>query len=313
MHGTDPGVTGSGGWLEIRVDADSESVEAVAELFGRYGYNQGVVVHEPFLQDDDGDNLMIDPVRPVVVSTYLPVNEHLGEVLRRIEEGVWHFRQIGQVGVLQTLDRPEEEWANAWKTYFRVTRIGLRFVVRPSWLEYESRPGDLVISLDPGLAFGTGLHPTTDLCLRAMEDMDFTGRRVLDAGAGSGILSIAAARLGAGPVDAMEIDQVAIPALGSNIALNELTDRIQVIPGDVVTAIPSGIGYDLVVANIISRILIAAAGPLSAATRVGGQLLLSGVIETHEPDVVCAFSEVGFDVQDRRMAGDWIALLLVRR
>jgi ribosomal protein L11 methyltransferase len=313
MDGSDPENTDASGWLEVRVDADAESVEAVAELFGRYGYNHGVVIQEPFVQDDDGDHITIDPARPVAVSTYLPVNEHLGAVLRRIEEGVWHLRQIGQVGELQTLDRPEAEWADAWKKYFRVTRIGRRFVVRPRWLDYEPRADDVVISLDPGLAFGTGLHPTTDLCLRTMEDLDLAGHQVLDAGAGSGILSIAAAKLGAARVDAVEIDQVAIPALRSNIALNELAERIRVIPGDVGSVIPSGARYDLVVANIISRILISAAAPLSAATRVGGYLLLSGVIETHEADVVAAFSEVGLDIRARRTAGDWIALLLVRR
>lgn len=299
-------------WLEVRVDADVESVDAVSELFGRFGYNQGVVIQEPFVQDADGDHLKIDSVRPVAVSTYLPVDEHLDGTLRRIEEGLWHLRQIGTVGDMRTHDRPERDWANAWKAHFPVSRIGCHFVIRPSWLSYEPGPEDVVIDLDPGMAFGTGLHPTTNLCLRVLEDIDLTGCRMLDAGAGSGILSIAAAKLGAAGVDALEIDPVAVSALEDNIALNGLTGRVRTIGGDITVSAPEGGEYDLVVANIISRILIQAAPVLAESVRPGGVLVLSGVIEAHEPEVIDAFQRAGCVIRERRVAGDWVALILNR-
>ena len=301
------------GWLEVRVQADAESVESVAELMGRYGYNQGVVVEEPFVQDPDGDNLEIDPTRPVWVSTFLPRDERVEDTVRRLREGLWHLRQIGAVGEIVTADRPEEDWANAWKEHFQVTHIGRRFVIRPSWRPYEPRPDDVVIDLDPGMAFGTGLHPTTELCLRWLEDLPVAGQTVLDAGAGSGILSIAAIKLGASTVDAVEIDSVSISALRHNIALNALSDRVRVVLGDVGAVLSEGRRYDLITANILSSILIRVAGSLVAAARPGGLLVLSGIIEVHEADVIAAFDALGCRLLERRSAADWVALLLERR
>lgn len=302
-----------GGWLELWVEADAESVESVAELFGRFGYNQGVVIEEPYLQDQDGDHLALDPTRPVRVATYLPQDERLPDTLRRIQEGLWHLRQIGTVGELATASRPEEDWANAWKEHFQVTRIGRRFVIRPSWRSYVARPEEVVIDLDPGMAFGTGLHPTTDLCLRWLEDLPVAGQRVLDAGAGSGILSIAAVKLGAAAVDAVEIDPVAVSALEHNLALNGHVGRIRARVGDATDLDLGGATYDLILANIVSRILIRAAGSLSAAARPGALLVLSGVIEAHEREVRDAFVAAGFEPRERRTAGDWVSLLMERR
>ncbi|HVX29532.1 MAG TPA: 50S ribosomal protein L11 methyltransferase, partial [Nitrolancea sp.] len=187
----------SSDWLEISVEADAESVDAVVDLFSRHVYNRGVVVNEPFVQYSDGDNLEIDPTRPVSVTGYLPLSESVEETVQRIDEGLWHLRQLGTVSALTRRVQHQEDWANAWKEHFPITRIGRSFVVRPTWRDYTAQPGDVVIDLDPGMAFGTGLHPTTALCLGWLETLDVQGLRLLDAGAGSGILSIAAAKLGA--------------------------------------------------------------------------------------------------------------------
>ncbi|HET9017046.1 MAG TPA: 50S ribosomal protein L11 methyltransferase [Thermomicrobiaceae bacterium] len=312
MAATDRSGPTPSGWLEVRVQADAESVESVAELLSRFGYNQGVVVEEPFVQDADGDNLTIDPTRPVSVSTYLPRDVDLDERVRRLREGLWHLRQIGAVGDVETVDRPEEDWANAWKEHFQVTRLGRRFVVRPSWRPYEPRPDDVVIDLDPGMAFGTGLHPTTELCMRWLEDLPVAGRHVLDAGAGSGILSIAAVKLGAADVDAVEVDPVSISALRHNIELNALSERIRVVLGDVSAVLDEGRRYDLILANILSSILIRVAGSLVSAARPGGRLVLSGIIEVHEAEVVATFESLGCRLVERRAAADWVALLLER-
>lgn len=304
--------TSQTGWVEVRVDADAESVESVADLLGRYGYNQGVVVHEPYTQDADGDQLTIDPTRPVQVSTYLPRDAQLKGHLRKIQEGLWHLRQLGVVSDPVTEDRPEEDWANAWKEHFQVTRIGRHFVVRPSWRTYEPGPDDVVIDLDPGMAFGTGLHPTTELCLRWLEDLPVAGWSVLDVGAGSGILSIAACKLGASPVHAVEIDPVAVKALRHNLELNGLRDRVEVTLGDAGRALAPGEGFDLVLANMISSVLLRAADGIAAAIRPGGLLVLSGVIEAHEAEVLAAFTERELTLRERRVAGDWVSFLLAR-
>lgn len=299
-------------WLEISADADAESVDAVADLFSRHVYNHGVVVYEPFKQDEDGDNLEIDPTRPVRVSGYLPVNENLEPTLHRLDEGLWHLRQIGTVSELCRQPQKQEDWANAWKEHFQVTRIGRHFVIRPTWRDYVPEPGDVVIDLDPGVAFGTGLHPSTALCLVWVESMDVTGKRVLDAGAGSGILSIATIKCGAATSTALEIDPVAVGALKQNVELNGLEESIDPKQADVRAPLPVDGTYDLILANMISRILMAAADSLSVVSHEGTVLVLSGVIESHETEVVDAFTQRGFAQTGRRTSRDWVSLVMVK-
>lgn len=300
-------------WIEVSVDADVESVDAVVELFSRYVYNQGVVLDEPFKQDSDGDNLEIDPTRPVTVSGYLPVDKAVEATVRRIDEGLWHLRHLGTVSELRRSVRKQEDWANAWKEHFQVARIGRHFVIRPTWRQYDAKPDDVVIDLDPGMAFGTGLHPTTALCMGWLETLAVTNMRVLDAGAGSGILSIAAIKRGARSSDALEVDPVAVNALRHNVALNGLADRIRSQTVDVTKPLPVEGTFDLILANIISRILIEAAPTLTAAAHPGTRLILSGIIEVHEQSVVEAFDLFGCDLIDRRTSGDWVSHVLVKR
>lgn len=299
-------------WLEISVDADAESVDAVADLFGRHVYNYGVVVDEPFKQDEDGDNLEIDPTRPVKVSGYLPVNGDLEPTLQRLDEGLWHLRQLGTVSELRRQPQKQEDWANAWKEHFQVARVGRHFIIRPTWREYVPEPGDVVLNLDPGMAFGTGLHPTTALCLGWIESMDVTGKRILDAGAGSGILSVAALKCGAATSTAIEIDPVAVSALKQNVDLNGFNEQIEPKLGDARRPLPVEGTFDLVLANMISKILIAAADSLTAVSEDGTVLVLSGVIEAHEPEVVLAFNQRGFEQTGRRTSGDWVSLVMVK-
>ena len=303
---------GNGHWAELSVEANADSIESVAELLSRYAYNEGIVIQEPYVQDADGDHFRVDPTRPVVITAYVPLDADFPATERRVRESLWHLRQLGVVSDLTVREVVEEDWANAWKEHFQVTRIGRRVVVRPSWRPYAAQPDEIVIDLDPGAAFGTGLHPTTALCVRALEERDLTGLRVLDAGAGSGILSIAAAKLGAAAVDAIEIDGVALGTLRHNINLNGLSDRVVVRQDDVTTMPPNAGVYDLIVANILSRILIVAAPNLTAALRPGGTLLLSGVIEAHEPEVTAAYEGLGLRVTSRDAAGDWVLLTAIK-
>ncbi|MEX2425829.1 MAG: 50S ribosomal protein L11 methyltransferase [Thermomicrobiaceae bacterium] len=301
-----------GNWLELSVEADSEAVEAVSELMSRHAYGQGVAVYEHYRQDPDGDNLLPDYSRPVTVVAYLPSNAETDQQVKRIEEGLWHLKQIGNVGALMQAERPEEDWANAWKEHFHVLRIGNRFVIRPTWREYAPEPDDLVIDLDPGMAFGTGHHPTTELCLRWMEDLPIEHARILDVGAGSGILSIAAVLMGVASVDAVEIDEVAARALRENLEMNGVSDRVSVSVGDFGAIVRSNEPYDFVIANIISSILMRLSRPLAAAIAPGGKLLLSGVIDRHLEQVREVFGAEGLTILEERQQGDWFALLLER-
>ena len=218
-------------WIEISVQADGEAAEAVSGLFNRLNSRpdgQGGAVTEVGGFDPVGE----DHHPTIVVKTYLPTDAaETPEVQRQIEEGLWYLGRIYPLGEVRIHPLAEEDWANAWKSSYHPLRIGRHFLVIPAWQTAEvlPEPGDIPVILDPGMAFGTGLHPSTQLCLMAMEDVLQPGQRVLDAGCGSGILSIAAVRLGAGRVDAFDIDPIAVRATEENAGLNDLPLMIHVV------------------------------------------------------------------------------------
>jgi ribosomal protein L11 methyltransferase len=214
------------------------------------------------------------------------------------------------VGELQIKEREEEDWANAWKEHFRPIRAGRRTVIAPPWHAYSpDSDSDLVVVLDPGMAFGTGTHPSTRLCLTALEDHLQAGDTVLDVGTGSGVLAITAVKLGASQVDAVDIEPVAVRSTLENAQRNGVADRLDVSLGSVDDAPQQAITYDVVVANIISRILVELASGLATATRPSGLLILSGVIEQHEPLVRDAFEGRGFRLVERDQIDDWVGLI----
>ena len=179
-------------WLELTVRAHPEAVEAVSELLSRYTCD-GIAIEEPIELINEGQEYRVLTGQAVQVHAYLPMDGKEEEIRQRIAEGLWHLASLGQhfVGELQTRILKEEDWANAWKDYFHVTHIGKRLVIRPSWREYMPRENEVVLKLDPGMAFGTGLHPTTRLCLEQIEQRTKPGMRILDVGTGSGILALA--------------------------------------------------------------------------------------------------------------------------
>src|SRR5579885_1428589 len=192
-------------WLELTVTAHREAVEALSELLSTHAPG-GVAIEEPIALLDDGQDYRIRPDEPVQVRAYLPVDGSQEDARQRLEEALWHLGQIGPnfIGQLTTRFVAEEDWANAWKEYFHVLHVGRRVVIKPSWRDYTPQPGEVVLELDPGMAFGTGLHPTTHMCLELLEQHVQPGMRVLDVGTGSGILALAAAKLGAASVLALD-------------------------------------------------------------------------------------------------------------
>ena len=304
-------------WLELAVEVDLEAVEAVSEILSRVAPG-GVSVEPAFELIDEGLSARIDPARPAVVRAYVPARDP-GAAERAAAEAdrdLGHLRVFGlrPIGPVRTRLVDEADWADAWKAHFPVMRIGRRLVIRPSWRRHRARAGDLILTLDPGMAFGTGLHPTTRLCLLGLEDLadrgTLTGARVLDVGCGSGILSIAAARLGAASVLGVDVDPIAIEATVANARRNRLLRRISARQGSVPVGEPA---FDLVLANLIASVLIDLAVDLAATVRPGGSLLASGIFVDREAEVVGAFRGAGLEVHRRLADSDWVALEAVRR
>jgi ribosomal protein L11 methyltransferase len=299
-------------WLELSVDVDHEAVESVTELFAQYGFNQGVVIEEPFTQEPDGENLAVDPTRPVTLRTFVAAADATGETLEEIRRSLWHLGQLRRVGELVVTPRKEEDWANAWKEHYRPVRVGRRVVARPPWAEYNPAPDEVVVELDPGMAFGTGTHPTTRLCLMALEDALRPGDRVFDVGTGSGILAIAAAKLGAVQVDAVDNEPVAVRSARENAERNGVSDRVRIEVGSAGEEGPFAGEYDLVLANIIARILNQLADGIVASVRPGGTVVLSGIIEGREAAVRASYEERGMELAGRDQFEDWVALVYRR-
>jgi ribosomal protein L11 methyltransferase len=308
---------GPGAWLELTVAADIEAVEAVSEILSRVAPG-GTSVEPAFELVDEGLAARVDPTRPSLVRAYVPARDP--EVAERAAaeagEALGHLQAFGlrPIGALTTRIVHEADWAEAWKAHFPVLRVGRRIVIKPTWREHVAADGDVVLDLDPGMAFGTGLHPTTRLCLIALEWIADQGRlqgaRVLDVGCGSGILSIAAAKLGAQSVYSVDIDPIAIEATTINAARNGLSEVIRTRVGSLPT---ESVPFDVVAANLIASVLIDLAPALAAEMRRDGTLVASGIFVDRERDVREAFAGVRLDVGNGWDEGDWVALEAMSR
>jgi len=305
-------VAGSGAWLELAVEADLEAVEAVSEILGRVA-SGGTTVEPAFDLVEEGLGARVDPSRPAVVRGYVPARDLAAAeaTAADVAESLGHLQAFGlrTIGDLRTRVVHEEDWADAWKAYFPVMRIGRRIVIRPTWRRHRRLPDDVVLALDPGMAFGTGLHPTTRLCLAALEPLAdggaLHGASVLDVGCGSGILAIAAVRLGAADALGVDTDPIAIESTLANARRNRLARRIRARHG----SLPSGEApFGVVLANLIAGVLVALAPALAAELSPGGTLLASGIFIDREAEVRAAFEAAGLDVMERTAEGDWIAL-----
>ena len=275
----------------------------------------GVSVEAPFELVDEGLAARLDARRPATVRGYITAADPAAAraAFDSATRDLGHLQafELRHIGELATRVVHEEDWAEAWKEHFPVLRVGRRLVIRPTWRNHEPADDEVVITLDPGMAFGTGLHPTTRLCLASIEALADRGlmhdASVLDVGCGSGILSLAAALLGARSVLGVDTDPLAVETTQRNASLNGLSDRIQVRQGSVPLADVAHT-FDIVVANLVASLLIDLARPLAATVKPGGVLVASGIFADRESEVRKAFESAGLQVVGTSRETDWVAL-----
>jgi ribosomal protein L11 methyltransferase len=299
-------------WLELAVEADVEAVEAVSEILGRVA-SGGTTVEPAFDLVEEGLGARVDPTRPAIVRAYVPADdpETAAAAMAEVETALGHLQAFGlrSIGEVRTRRIRDEDWADAWKAYFPVLRVGRRLVIRPTWRRHRRQPDDVVVAMDPGMAFGTGLHPTTRLCLAALEPVadrgELAGARVLDVGCGSGVLAIAAVTLGAASALGVDIDPIAVEATAANARRNRMARRIRARLGSLPSGEPP---FEVVLANLIAGVLVPLAPALTAELRPGGVLVASGIFIDREAEVRSAFEAAGLDIGARTAEGDWVAL-----
>ena len=280
-------------WAEIQINTGSSAVDAVGAALYAAGCG-GFEVRET--------------TQPPTVAGYLPVDDRLEERLEQLGDALQKLPEFGVVGAGTELTLryvEEADWATAWKAYYKPMRVGKHLVVTPPWETPELGPDDLAIVVDPGMAFGTGSHPTTQLCLVALEEYVKPAMVVADVGTGSGILAIAAAKLGASVVAANDNDPLAVTIARENAAVNGVSVAVA-------ETLPPG-PYAVVVANILADVIIGMATQLAVWTQPGGTLIASGIIDTREADVRQAVHAAGFTPKDTRHQGEWVALIFERQ
>jgi ribosomal protein L11 methyltransferase len=280
-------------WAEIAVGARGDAQEAAGPLLTDVAGCQG------YTATFDG------------VIGYLPVDDRLEGTLLRLREALHALPAAGIAGVPPDISVrfvEEADWANAWKQYFKPQRVGERLVVKPTWEAWDAGADEVVIQIDPGMAFGTGLHATTRLCLRALESRVVPGAEVADVGTGSGILAVAAALLGAARVTAVDIDPLAVRIARENAAVNRVEDVVTVTE----SASPPPGAFGIVVANILADVILSMAPALRDALRPDGLLIASGIIDTRADDVRRGLTAAGLLVTETRAEGEWAAILAGR-
>jgi ribosomal protein L11 methyltransferase len=300
--------------IEIGVETDGEAAEAISAVFNRYSQN-GTVIEEVWSK----------PSAPPVIRVKTFLSAEQSCALPRIEEALWYLGRLYPIPAPSVRYLAEADWAEAWKSGYKTLRIGRRIVIKPSWQSYAATPDQVVIELDPGLAFGTGLHPSTQLMLEALERHVELGDRVLDVGTGSGILAIAAVKLGADNVVALDIDSLALEVARENLSRNGVQDRISLLRASLTPPSISGNpqnpppvfdarsmwsgAFDLLLMNILADVIVRSAEPIAACLAEGGRLIVSGVIQPQEEHVRQALLAAGLKVAKRRSKKDWVALI----
>ncbi len=297
-------------WLELAIETDAELAEAISEAI--FPHVEGGVALEQInrrLSDSATADRWEDETAagPVVVRAWLPMDGTLEERRTKVEQALFYLNMVRPIPQPSYREVAQSDWANLWKASFKPLRIGQRILIRPSWIDEKeagAHAGDIVLALDPGMAFGTGLHPTTQLCLAALEERVQPGWRVFDVGHGSGILSILAARLGASDVLAVDTDEEAVRVGEENAQINNVSRVIQVSYG---THNSTKDSFDLVVANILAGVIVMMLG--DGLAERGKRFIFSGILDTQADKVKEAAAQVGLALVEHKQMLDWVCLV----
>ena len=278
-------------WLELSVQVPSEFVEPVSYLFGRYG---------------NGMSMEKAGRGEVLLRTYL--TSTATQKRARIEVGVKLIGSLRPIGGLKVREIGETDWQEAWKDQFTLLRVGRRIVIKPPWIPYETRDGEIVLEIDPGLAFGTGHHPTTQMALEEVERLSRPGMRVLDVGTGSGVLTVAAIKLGSDGATALDVDATAVTMARRAFRANGVADRVSLGRGSLPHSLAPAGKFDLALANISAKAVSELAAELSRSMRVGGIVVAGGFLDRQEGEVRERLERVGFRIRERYFVDDWVTL-----
>ena len=307
-------------WTEVTIKTTTEAVEAISNILmeERCG---GVMIEDPkdFLfqkkNELDWDYVEEEVFNKsgqdgVLIKTYIPEERNVLELIETVKARIALLPSIGLdigEGSVSLSNVNESDWANEWKKYYKPTKVGKKIVVKPSWEEYEKQEGDLIIELDPGMAFGTGTHETTSMCIRELENYVDETKTVFDIGCGSGILAIAAAQLGAKEVVAGDLDEVAVKVSKENCEINNVSDKVVVKHGSLFEVVDSK--ADVIVANIIADIIKILAKDVSKFLKDDGVFISSGIILAKIDEVCQALEENGFEIVKVERLGEWSAIV----
>ncbi|MFK2824417.1 50S ribosomal protein L11 methyltransferase [Bacillus sp. B190/17] len=307
-------------WSEISIQTTNEAVEPISHILHEAGAS-GVVIEDPFelireREDRFGEIYALNPhdypeEGVVIIKAYLPVNSFLAETAEGITESIKNLANYNiDVGrnEMNITEVNEEDWATAWKQYYNPVKISEKFTIVPTWEQYERVSTDeLIIELDPGMAFGTGTHPTTVMCLQALERYVQADDYVVDVGTGSGVLSIGAALLGAKRVTALDLDEVAVAAAKENIQLNKVEDTVTVLQNNLLDGINEQ--ADIVVANILAEVILSFTDDVAKKVKPGGCFISSGIIGQKKEQVKEAVKAAGFEIEETMLMEDWVAII----
>ena len=305
-------------WYEAAIKTDKTAVDEVSDILMECGAG-GVSIEDP--------DMIIEKIKEnswdayefpdellardfVLVKAYFPKDEKTDKKQAELRRRLQIFNteiMPGSVREVNFSEVKEEDWANSWKAYYKPVKIGGRVVIKPTWEDYQPDEGELLVELDPGMAFGTGTHPTTVMCIKSLEKLITGGETVFDIGTGSGILAITAAKLGAAQVTAVDIDEVAVRSAIANTALNQVEDRVNVFAGNLLDNVRGQ--ADLVIANIVADIIKLVCPDAAKAVKRGGTFLASGIIAPRGQDVIGAVEQAGFVIKETIQEGDWLCLL----
>lgn len=304
-------------WIEVTVVTSSEATEAVSGIFYTLDV-QGVSIddakdvefkkkHPAYA--DFFDEAVLNKDKDAIVKGYFKETDDFNEIIKYIEEGVNNLTEYGLdkgKGIVTYHKVNEEDWENNWKKYYKPTLVGEKIVVKPIWEEYEPKANELMVEMDPGMAFGTGTHETTRMCVKALEKYVKAEDTVFDIGTGSGILSIAAARLGAKHVVGVDLDPVAVDSAIKNVGYNNLSN-IEILYGDLMEVVTGK--AEIVIANILAPIVMILCEGVKEFINDGGYFIASGILNTQEDMIKEKMESVGFKIEEVIADGEWVCIV----